>query len=401
MFSSQSSFKRAITNDIYNCLIFQKSKKNNIYLVGGYIRDVLRNVKTKDRDYIIHGNVSQFTSQINRIVKGTIVNFKKSDTIRIVTKEGVTLDFSRLSSPVENDLSRRDFTINAIAWSPSDGIIDLYGGIHDIRKKRIQCISKDNLIEDPVRIIRAYRFAAEIDGYIEKNTRSVLKELHQGIKTTAPERITVELFHLLNSGNAPKYLLNALQDNVLSTIFTLKKDILRRNILKMIDRESKYLFKTNKFPEINYLQNITETINYKGLLRLSELILLKKKPFYSLENLSVSKQILKRIEKICLGMHLLQGKQCQIKDFYDIFLKINNAAQDIAILLDNRDLFDDYIRFRRISKKAYLNSFEIMAISGMKGGKKLGFIINKLKKAQFLFHVKNKRQAKKLVQDLS
>jgi len=399
--SLQANLGKKINSDLYNSLIFQKSKKDSIYLVGGYLRDVLRNVKTKDRDYIMHGNVSQFTNQINRILKGTIVNFKKSDTVRIATKEGVTLDFSRLSSPVENDLSRRDFTINAIAWSPSDGIIDLYGGIHDIRKKRIQCISKDNLIEDPVRIIRAYRFAAEIDGYIEKNTCSVLKELHQSIKTTASERITVELFHLMNSRNAPKYLLNALQDNVLSTIFTLKKDILRRNILKMIDRESKYLFKTNNFPEINYLQNITETINYKGLLRLSELILLKKKPFYSLENLSVSKQILKRIEKICLGMHLLQMKQCLINDFYDIFLKINNAAQDIAILLGNRDLFDDYIRFIRISKKAYLNSFEIMAISGMKGGKKLGLIINKLKKAQFLLHVKNKRQAKKFIQDLS
>lgn len=401
MLFPQRNFKKKITNDVYNDLIFQKGRKDSIYLVGGYVRDVLRNVKTKDRDYIIHGNVHKFTKQINKIIKGTTVFFKKSDTIRIVTKEGATLDFSKLSSTLENDLSKRDFTINAIAWSPSDGIVDLYGGIKDIEKKRIKCISKDNLIHDPIRILRAYRFAAEIDGYIEKSTRSLLKELYRSINTTASERITLELFHLLNTENAPKYLLMALHDNVLSIIFMLKNDILRRNILKIVHSEKKYLFKTNKFTEINLLSNFSEPINYKGLLRLSLLIQLKKEPFYTLGNLSVSNQTKKRIEKICLGMHLLNDKKPMEKDFYDIFFKIKDVAQDIAVLINNRHLLNEYIRFKRISKKAYLSSHEIMEISGTKDGKELGSLIKKLKKAQFMFHVKNKRQAKKLVEEFS
>jgi tRNA nucleotidyltransferase/poly(A) polymerase len=397
----EKKFRKKVTNDTYNNLIFQKCKKVRIYLVGGYVRDGLRNINSKDRDYIIHGNVHKFTKQINTVIKGTTVFFKKSGTIRIVTKEGVTLDFSKLSTTVENDLSKRDFTINAIAWSPSDGIIDLYAGVNDIEKKRIKCISKENLIQDPIRILRAYRFAAELDGYIEKNTRSALKELYRRINTTASERITKEIFHLLNSKNAPKYLLMAFYDNVLNSILMFRKDILRRNILKMVYKEKKYLFKTKINTKINYLQNISEPINYKALLRLSMLLQLKKKPFYRLEHLSVSNQIEKRIAKICFGIHLFNEKKALKEDFYDIFVKIKDVTQDIAILLNNRNILNEYMRFRRMSKRAYLSSHEIMAISGKKCGKELGTLINKVQKAQYMLQVKNKRQAKQLVKDLS
>ena len=401
MLDTQRNFTKKITEDTYNKLIFRKCKKDRIYLVGGYIRDVLRNVQTKDRDYIIDGNVHTFAEQINKQIKGTPVFFKKSGTMRIVTREGITLDFSQLSSDIRNDLSMRDFTINAIAWSPSGGIIDLFGGLSDIEKKRIKCISKKNLIHDPIRILRAYRFAAEFNGYIEKKTRSFLKELHRGLYSTASERITMELFYMLGTKNATKYLLMAFKDNVLQTILLLKNDILQKNILKIRRRERSYLFKQGNFSEIKFSENISEHLNYKGLLRFSMLIQLHKKPFYTSGRLSLSNKLKRKIEKICRGIHLLSEKKFTNEKFYDFFLRMNDAAQDIAILLNKRDVLQKYIRFRKISKKAYLSSYEIIELSGKKGGKELGSLINKLKKAQFMGCITNIRQAKKLIKELS
>ena len=397
----QRNFSKKVANDTYNNLVFQEFSKESVFLVGGYLRDILRNVKTKDRDYIVHGNVHEFTNRINRKLKGTTVFFDKSDTVRIVTKDGITLDFSKLSSSIENDLSKRDFTVNSIAWSPSQGIIDLYDGIADIRKKRIKCIFKDNFMHDPVRILRAYRFAAELDGYIEKGTRSNLKELHRILPTTASERITMEIFHLLNTEHAPKYLQMAFHDNVLNSIFLIKKEILQRNLLRMINIERKYLFKTDQFSEINFSSLFSEILNYKGLLRLSILVNIEKKPFYALGNLSLGNKIKKRIEKICIGMQLLDNANAAEKVFFNIFSEIKEASKDIAILLNKRSFFDEYVRYRKISKKSYLSSQDIMEISGIKEGKELGSIINKLKKAQYKSDIKNKRQARQLVRDLS
>jgi tRNA nucleotidyltransferase/poly(A) polymerase len=401
MLDIQRNLTKKITEDTYNELIFRKCKKDRIYLVGGYVRDVLRSVQTKDRDYITHGNVLTFAEQINKQIKGTPVFFKKSGTMRIVTREGITLDFSQISSDIRNDLSMRDFTINAIAWSPSDGIIDLFDGMIDIEKKRIKCISKKNLIRDPIRILRAYRFAAEFNGCIEKKTRYFLKELHRGLHSTASERITMELFHLLGTANATKYLLMALNDNVLQTILLQKNDLLRKNIHKIIRRERSYLFKQGNFREIKFSDNVSEHLNYKGLLRLSMLIQLHKKPFYASGRLSLSNKLKRKIERISLGIHLLSEKKVTNEKFYDFFLRINDAAQDIAILLNKRDFLQKYIRFRKISKKAYLSSYEIMELSGKKGGKELGLLINKLKKAQFMSYITNRRQAEKLIKKLS
>ena len=173
---SLEKLNKIILSDAYNCLIFEKGRRKNVYLVGGYVRDHLRGCHSQDRDYIISGNIMPHVKEIKKRLGGTIVSFKKGGTTRIVTKNGLTFDFSKPSGTIEEDLSKRDFTINAIAWSPHRGIIDLFHGIDDLQNKKIQAIKKQNLIDDPLRMIRAYRFAAEIDGSIEEKTRTSLKE---------------------------------------------------------------------------------------------------------------------------------------------------------------------------------------------------------------------------------
>src|SRR4030042_765429 len=152
---SGKKLKEKILKDRYNSIIFKKSRGRGVYLVGGYIRDILR------------GKISK----------------------------------------------ERDFTINAIAWSPDSGIIDPYKGIEDIKRRRISSLSEKNFKADPLRMLRAYRFAAELNGSIEDKTRRSIKTLYNKIKKVSPERITFELFNLLNSENPTRYLNMALNDS--------------------------------------------------------------------------------------------------------------------------------------------------------------------------------------------
>lgn len=111
---------------------------------------------------------------------------------------------------LEEDLLRRDFTINAMAYNKKDGLVDLFGGIEDIRRKTIRCVGDAHarFSEDALRILRGIRFAAQLGFAIEANTRKGMKELAPTLKKISAERIQVELIKTVVSAN-PSMLLDA------------------------------------------------------------------------------------------------------------------------------------------------------------------------------------------------
>ena len=104
---------------------------------------------------------------------------------------------------LQEDLLRRDFTINAMAYNHKDGLVDLFGGTEDIRKKVIRCVgdAKARFSEDALRILRGIRLAAQLGFEIENETRTGMKELAQTLKKISAERIQVELVKTLISPN--------------------------------------------------------------------------------------------------------------------------------------------------------------------------------------------------------
>src|SRR4030042_2888561 len=230
MILSHYKLKSKILADRYNSIIFEVGRGRDLYLVGGYLRDILRGIHPSDRDYIVSGDIRTFVKEIRKVIGGTIVKFKKGDMIRIALKDGLTFDFSIPMVILKEDLSKRDFTINAIAWSPEKAIIDPYNGVDDIKKKIIRSISKENLISDPLRMLRAYRFAAELNGSIKKGTRNSIKNMKKNIKKVSSERITLELFNLLNSKHSARYLKMALSDNLLTSVLLIPYKTLELNI---------------------------------------------------------------------------------------------------------------------------------------------------------------------------
>jgi len=189
-----------------------------IYLVGGAVRDMILNRISHDLDFAVPSNG---ISLARRVASSLQANFmildEERDTGRvIVTEENDTrtfLDFAtyRGGSKLDDDLRARDFTINAIAYNISDGtIIDPLNGASDLRAKIIRACSPSSLTDDPIRTLRAVRQAAAFDFKIDLETRKAMKEAAKLLPNTSPERQRDELFKILE-GPKPDSSLRALE----------------------------------------------------------------------------------------------------------------------------------------------------------------------------------------------
>lgn len=192
------------------------------YVVGGCVRDTLLGITPSDWDVCtsalpnqIEAVFSSFKTIPTGIKHGTVTIIINSYHVEITTFriDGEYSDNRRPSEvtftpSLREDLSRRDFTVNAMAYNPSCGIVDLFGGQQDLKKKIIRCVGepKKRFCEDALRIMRALRFAAVYGFDIETNTKTALKSCRNLLDNIAVERIAVELNKLVISPNPTKIL---------------------------------------------------------------------------------------------------------------------------------------------------------------------------------------------------
>ena len=209
-------------------LISAVQKSGKIYEVGGVVRDrlLLHDKPTKDSDYLVTGipydNLTKILRKFGRVDLvgrsfGVIKFTQTTDDVQhtfdltLPRKEYSTgvghKDFSVSFDPslsVEEDLKRRDFTINAIARVIDSGeLIDPLGGVKDLANKTLKMISDKSFEEDPLRMMRAVQLSARFNLIIEDNTLSSLKEHHALISSISAERIAEELNKLLIQAKEP------------------------------------------------------------------------------------------------------------------------------------------------------------------------------------------------------
>lgn len=386
---SNSEIKRKILADKYNSIIFRTKKDLEVYIVGGYIRDALLGRKSLDRDYVAKGNFQKILKEIADRTNRRIIRIGKKDLFRIVLENGHMLDFMQLNKDIKNDLSLRDFTINSIAWSPESGIIDLNKGIEDLSKKCIRMTSIKNLIDDPVRIIRAYRLADELSFSIEPITRKSLKEIGGLLNYAKSERITLEFYKIINSKNSLKTLKLLLKDRILDQIISLS--------FNRIEENHKAIYKLNKIFNklpLKYTfkidSNFSQNLLYRGLLVLE--ILLSGMPDNRLNKSSKINKHLEKLEK-ANNLYIKNQKKINKELLYEIFKLSGEASFDFLILNNLISFLPDLEKYNMIRKKGILASEEIIKITKKNKGRVLGQIIDYIKKAQFTGKVRSKREA--------
>ena len=394
---SDAKLNKMILSDKHNAVIFEKGRRRDVYIVGGYMRDLLRGRHCQDRDYIVFGDVMALARKLKNYTGGKIIIFKRGTTTRIATKGGPIFDLSHPQGTLREDLSKRDFTINAIAWSPYEGIIDPFQGIPDINKKCVRVICDKNMRDDPLRMLRAYRFAAELNGVVERSTRKLIKTLYNNIKETASERITLELFQLLNLKTSSKYLKMSLDDELLNNIFINSYKQLEQNI-KEISLFEKLTF--NKLPptiKVKLKETISQNLTYKGFLCLT---LLMKKLYTDDKDacrLKLSRTIQKRMDLI----HPRYDRRLVIGKNFDIYTETKDALIDLLILKNRLDCHSDYKRYLKIWNKGIIKSDDIVGYAGNLTGKVIGTIIKETRKAEYEGRVRNRTTAIKFIKKLS
>lgn len=188
------------------------------YLVGGCVRDLLLGRIPHDFDVTTNATPNQVLDLFEHaiptgIAHGTITVIEQEEQVEVTTfrSEGKYLDHRHPDSvcfvdDVKEDLARRDFTINAMAWDAQEGLIDPFGGQSDLKQGIVRAVRDpfERMSEDALRMFRAFRFAGRYQFEIEAQTKQAIDTLYPLAKDIAVERIVVEVEEIL--ANSPQIL---------------------------------------------------------------------------------------------------------------------------------------------------------------------------------------------------
>ncbi|MEM9137954.1 MAG: CCA tRNA nucleotidyltransferase, partial [Cyanobacteria bacterium P01_F01_bin.42] len=196
---------------------------DSAHLVGGGVRDALLGHRASylDLDFVVAKDPVDIAQEIaQRYHAGYVLLDASRQIARVVFKE-VTADFAlQVGNSIEDDLHRRDFAINAIAYSPHHRqVIDPLNGCHDLQAGVIRMIHAENLKDDPLRLLRAYRQASQLNFILDDSTREAIRRYSPLLKRVAAERVRVELGYLLSSPNGTVWLERMYADGLLDHFF--------------------------------------------------------------------------------------------------------------------------------------------------------------------------------------
>ena len=187
------------------------------YIVGGCVRDSIMQRHPKDWDITTKANPEQVIKLFNKVV---LTGLKHGTVTVMINNEGYEVTTYRTDgeyednrhpkevkfvSSLKEDLARRDFQINAMAYNEKDGLVDYFGGMEDLKDKIINTVGepKKRFNEDALRMLRAIRFSAQLNFKIDENVLVTIKELKDNIKNISKERIREE-FNKTILGNPKK-----------------------------------------------------------------------------------------------------------------------------------------------------------------------------------------------------
>lgn len=349
-------------------IISQLNKKGyEGYIVGGCVRDYIMGIEPHDYDI----TTSALPHQTKEIFPHTIDTGIQHGTITvIIDKTGYEITTYRIdgkyednrhpkevtfTSKLEGDLSRRDFTVNAIAYNDQAGFVDMFGGINDIKNKVIKGVGDPDkrFKEDALRMMRALRFSAQLDFVIEEKTFEALKNNAPLIKNISMERIRDELFKLILSDHNER--LKLLKESRMADYFC-------KQLSEVLDKADDCFYEyINSLPK-----DIASRLAY---------IFRNKDIKNTLKNLKTDN---KTISKTCI---LEKYYDYTVTDKYSMAKLISLAGEYTLDLLMLKKA--DTSLFENIINKGYCCSLKELAIKGDDiislgfKGKDIGMMLNK------------------------
>lgn len=365
------------------------------FAVGGCVRDSILKKEPKDWDI----TTSAKPEETKALFKKTIDTGIKHGTVTVMVKgEGYEVTTYRVDGEYEDgrhpkevtftanlkeDLKRRDFTINAMAYNEYDGIEDCFGGIKDLENHIIRCVGDpmERFSEDALRMLRAIRFSAVLGFEIEKNTEEAIKKLAPTIKKISRERIQVELDKLLMSNN-PDRVIKLQESGLLKYIF--ETACTKENIETM----SKYLSNSEKNHYIRWAifvmclnkEDVLKSLKFdNATIKISNLLAKEKDRKLEATEKKVRHDIVD-IGREYFRAYYLSFRRC-----------IQNMPPEE---IDEIEKICEIIEERKdaLSLKELEISGKEMSEFGIEPGKEMGELLNELLEMVLDDHTKNKKE---------
>ena len=395
------------------------------YAVGGCVRDSILGRIPDDWDITTSATPLETKQLFKRtfdtgIEHGTITVLIDKEAFEVTTyRVDGKYEDSRHPSEVtftrslREELLRRDFTINAMAYNDAEGLVDIFGGIEDLQNKTIRCVgnARERFGEDALRILRAVRFAAQLGFEIEEETREGIIELAPTLANISAERIQVELIKMLVSPN-PGLLRTAYELGITKVILPEFDELMKttqetphhmytvgEHTLKAIEsvRPDKILRLTMLFHDI--AKPKMKTIDEKGVAHFK---------MHDVEGVGMTKTILRRLkfDNDTLGKvtKLVQFHDYRIpaepkrvrramnkigEELFPYYLEVRTAdtlAQSEYLREEKlQNIRDMKVCYHEILEKKECVSLKDLAVTGsdliadgMKPGKEIGFVLNQL-----------------------
>lgn len=238
--------KKHLTNPIFKKLSKLAEETNNeIYVIGGFVRDIFLNRPSKDIDILVIGNGIKFAEAAGKLLHTKVSVFKNFGTAMLrdgdleIEFVGARKESYRAESrkpivengTLEDDQKRRDFTINAMALGLNQSnfgqLLDPFGGINDLENKLIRTPLDpiDTFSDDPLRMLRAIRFATQLNFTISKEAIEAIKKNSERIKIVSPERITDELNKIILAKKPSTGFIYLFDTGLLKHIFPQMADL--------------------------------------------------------------------------------------------------------------------------------------------------------------------------------
>ncbi len=395
------------------------------YAVGGCVRDSILGRVPDDWDITTSATPEETKALFLKtfdtgIEHGTITVLIGKDAFEVTTyRVDGKYEDSRHPSEVtftrslKEDLLRRDFTINAMAYNETEGLVDIFGGMDDLNSKMIRCVgnAKDRFGEDALRILRAVRFAAQLGFDMEEETKKGIVELAPTLANISAERIQVELIKMLISPN-PGMLKEAYELGITKVILPEFDDMMATeqetphhqynvgvHTLKSIEyiRANKVLRLAMLFHDI--AKPLMKTMDENGRAHFK---------LHDIKGAEMTKQILRRLKFDNDTMH----KVVRLVQYHDYRMPAEAKNVRRAMQKIGEDLFAEYLEVREadtlaqsaykqeeklqnirdiracyedIQRKQECVSLKTLAVtgsdliaSGMEPGKEIGEVLQKL-----------------------
>lgn len=327
------------------------------YIVGGCVRDKILGIEPHDYDITTSARPEVVKALFERTIDtgiehGTVTVMVEGEGYEVTTYrlDGHYTDHRRPDSvdftqSLTEDLKRRDFTINAMAYSPEAGIVDLFGGQEDLKSGIIRCVGapKERFNEDALRMLRAIRFAARFGFVIEPETEEAIGALSGLIANVSAERVHVELTKTLCSGH-PAYMEKLVAYGLMDVIIPEF-----RHVVAMPQNHPYHSYTVDQhiyrcLPHIPPEEGLRWTMYFhdigKGVTRTTDDAGIDHFYGHEAESVAMARDILNRLK----FDNKTKKKILTLIEHHDLRFPATKKSVRKAIAKIGDDLFDDYLK---------------------------------------------------------